>query len=476
MRQITNSKQNKPNASQTNCVISSIGRSSLHQEWTGGICEFDLHLLIYDESMKETSLGTPFVSRQKGYKLKNVYKYLQDNPWILDKYDYFFIPDDDLLMDSEKINRLFHLMRQYKLRIAQPSLTHSYFLWGHTLHDPYCKLRYTNYVEMMAPCFSKDALQEVLFTFNENETGWGTEAHWASLINSNKTDMAVIDELSIVHTRPIQSGQQLHRKEAAEYLRKHRVVLQVEEYGYIPIQSTDYLIDRDTFWRLVNHIKATMCKISTCQSLGMDGHCGLLYSLVQLSHLTQARLYEDKALDILHTVAPFIGRLKDKLLFENGITGCCWLIEKLVADGVLKEDADRILEDVDGFLDGYVECHSEEMPLLDILGIGKYWLYKAKCQGTTTYKKKFQRLLKPLIKSLSHGDIECESLLDAIKLLKVYEMDTAFLVVRTRELLEKGMFTQVEHAYVLFQLYLLEEEPDLRLAMRKELNEFSSEN
>lgn len=474
MRQITyNGKQDKSKVSHANCVISSIGSSNLHKEWTEGVCEFDLHLLIYDESLEENTLDTPFVSRQKGYKLKNVHKYLMDNPWILDKYDYFFIPDDDILMDPERINRLFHLMRQYKLRIAQPSLIHSYFLWGHTLHDPYCKLRYTNYVEMMVPCFSKEALQKVLFTFNENETGWGTEAHWASLINSSKTDMGIIDEISIVHTRPIQSGLQIHRKEAAEYLRKHHVVLNVEEYGYLPVQGTDFLIDRKTFWRLVNYIKSTLFKPSKYQSIGMDGYCGFLYSLILLSHLTQARLYEDKALEVLHTVGPVMERLKNNLSFQNGITGCCWLIEKLVADGILKEDADWILEDVDRFIDSYIESHSKELTLQEILGIGKYWFYKAECQGTTNYKRKFQGLLKSLIESLSHGDIDCELLLDAIKLLKACDMDTAPLMVRVWGLLANRRLSQVEHVHVLFQLYLLEE-PNLRIAMKNKLNEISS--
>ena len=54
------------------------------------------------------------------------------------------------------------------------------------------------------PCFSREALNKVLFTFNENETGWGTETHWAELINASQRDMAVIDEVSVVH--PIGTG------------------------------------------------------------------------------------------------------------------------------------------------------------------------------------------------------------------------------------------------------------------------------
>ena len=83
---------------------------------------------------------------------------------------------------------------------------------------------------MMVPCFSREALNKVLFTFNENETGWGTETHWAELINASQRDMAVIDEVSVVHTRPIQSGQAIHNRELAAYLRKYNLSTKVLHY------------------------------------------------------------------------------------------------------------------------------------------------------------------------------------------------------------------------------------------------------
>ena len=80
---------------------------------------------------------------------------------------------------------------------------------------------------MMVPCFSREALNKVLFTFNENETGWGTETHWPVLIDASQRDMAVIDEVSVVHTRPIQSGQAIHNRELAAYLRKYNLSTKV---------------------------------------------------------------------------------------------------------------------------------------------------------------------------------------------------------------------------------------------------------
>lgn len=66
-----------------NCVISAVGRSSLHREWTRGECHFDLHLVVYDDSYGEFVNDAPFVCRMKGYKLKLVYRYLLSNPEVL---------------------------------------------------------------------------------------------------------------------------------------------------------------------------------------------------------------------------------------------------------------------------------------------------------------------------------------------------------------------------------------------------------
>lgn len=58
-----------------NCVISAVGKDSLHKEWISGECNFDLHLVVYDESYDDFVGDTPYVCFMKGYKLKVVYHY-----------------------------------------------------------------------------------------------------------------------------------------------------------------------------------------------------------------------------------------------------------------------------------------------------------------------------------------------------------------------------------------------------------------
>lgn len=282
------------------CVISAVGKSSLHRQWTNGVCHFDLHLVVYDDSYGEFVDDAPFVCHLKGYKLKVVYQYLQSNPKLLDMYEYFFIPDDDIQMDSSHINSLFETMRRYGLQIAQPALVNSYYSWGHTLRDPYCELRYTNFVEMMVPCFSRKALRKVLFTFNENETGWGAETHWPLLIHASPNEMAIIDAVSVVHTRPIRSGQAVHRHDAMEYLKKYGLTTQVLEYGCVPIDgSEDFLLGRETYGRMVDLLKRQLPKVFSSGSFGMDGYGGYICLLYELGRITQSRLYVDAAMTML---------------------------------------------------------------------------------------------------------------------------------------------------------------------------------
>lgn len=283
-----------------NCVIAAVGNSSLHRKWEKGKCSFDLHLIVYDESYARYIHNSPYVCSLKGYKLRVVYQYLMLNPKVLDAYEYFFLPDDDILMDSCDINTLFGMMRLYKLQIAQPALVNSYYLWDHTLKDSYCELRYTNFVEMMIPCFSRTALKKVLFTFNENKTGWGTETHWPLLIHAGHRDMAIIDAVSVIHTRPIQSGQAIHRREAMEYLRKYRLVTKVVEYGNVPVKSNKkFLLDRDSHKQLACLLKRLLPKFFQSDSFGVEGYGGYINLLYDLGQITQSKQYIDMAMTML---------------------------------------------------------------------------------------------------------------------------------------------------------------------------------
>jgi hypothetical protein len=208
------------------CVISTVGKASFHRKWIKDNPLFDLHIIVYDDSYNTYKNDTRFITQSKGYKFKLVYDYLKSNQQIINTYDYFYIPDDDIYIDSENIHRLFEYMAEYRLAIAQPALTHSYYSFPDTIKQPNSTLRFTNFVEVMQPCFSKDALQKVLFTFNENKSGWGIDFHWGKLVDYHKNNMAIIDDIISVHTRPLRSN---HFSDLDEYLQKYNLTMQIKE-------------------------------------------------------------------------------------------------------------------------------------------------------------------------------------------------------------------------------------------------------
>lgn len=189
-----------------NLVIVRAGDSSLHPEWlTGeGIRNWDILINYYGNDPVLYKASDVERIDSKGQKWPALYHLLSNNPRFLNDYSYIWLPDDDLLTSKKEINRLFEMVDKFNLQVAQPALTWaSYF--GHltTLHNNNFKLRYTNYVEVMAPCFSVGLLRKALPLFNSNLSGWGLDFVWSKLVDYPQTEIAIIDEVTVRHTRPV---------------------------------------------------------------------------------------------------------------------------------------------------------------------------------------------------------------------------------------------------------------------------------
>lgn len=87
----------------------------------------------------------------------------------MSRYDYVWLPDDDIAARSADIDAIFDAMRHYELDIAQPSLTRdSYFTHFVLMSCPGFVLRYTNFVEIMVPCVKVGLLRTVLEDFKDS--------------------------------------------------------------------------------------------------------------------------------------------------------------------------------------------------------------------------------------------------------------------------------------------------------------------
>lgn len=223
-----------------NAVFVPVGKDSLHRQLLKGDADFDLHLLIYDGSYNKFCNDSDFVACDAGYKMDMTCRYLHRHPELFEKYEYFFLLDDDIVISTEDVNRLFSMMREYQLKIAQPSLVMSYYTYKHTAFHPFYILRYTNFVEMMMPCFSRDALKAVLPTFEQKIRWCGIEMHWPVLVGSNHKDIAIVDAVSAKHTRPVQSWNSLSQLQQENYLKRHNLSWSIEMYGGLPLDNVDF--------------------------------------------------------------------------------------------------------------------------------------------------------------------------------------------------------------------------------------------
>lgn len=189
-------------------LISRIGPQSLHRAWlpAHGRAGFDLLLSAYDETIEPTTGAGILFEHRPGTKVAGYGAILRDHAALLARYRYVALFDDDLLIDAASLLRLFEIIDEQQLKIAQPALDHtSYFTYACLLQHRGFTLRHVNYIEMMCPVFRSDVLLEVAPLF---ELGFesGIDLIWSSLAHQTTEDFAVIDSVPVHHSRPVGGG------------------------------------------------------------------------------------------------------------------------------------------------------------------------------------------------------------------------------------------------------------------------------
>jgi len=190
-----------------NLVIVRAGDKSLHEGWLGPVgSQRDWDLVVSYFGNDEQMHRRPDVQRidGKGPKWLGLYNLLRSDDIDWRSYDRIWLPDDDLAVAPETVQRLFMLADYHGLHLAQPSLSHdSYVSHAGTVHNPRFLLRRTNFVEVMAPVLTRELLERVLPTMVENESGWGLDFLWQMFLDRPRRDAGVIDAVQIRHTRPV---------------------------------------------------------------------------------------------------------------------------------------------------------------------------------------------------------------------------------------------------------------------------------
>lgn len=192
-----------------NLVIVRAGANSLHRNWLNqdySERNFDVVISYFNQQAFDSHAQEPGVTTHfyKGGKWDGIYNTIENLPELLDKYDYIWLPDDDIDCDGQTVTKLFELMQNHDIKVGQPSLTHdSYFTHFLFMCCPRFQLRFTNYIEVMVPCLHRETLKAILPEFRRSMSGFGMDYIWCRLNGVGHSKAAIFDGIKVHHTRPV---------------------------------------------------------------------------------------------------------------------------------------------------------------------------------------------------------------------------------------------------------------------------------
>jgi hypothetical protein len=186
-----------------NLLMMRAGNKAMLPDWAPASARnWDLALSFYGEGQPDW--GQEYFIAEKGPKWQPIHRWFVANPELLKRYDYFWFPDDDILTTWENVNEFFDICHDHDLQLIQPALTpDSQILHAVTRQDPNCLLRFTMFVEGMAPAFRADALRLCLPVMQEESRfGWGHDWIFPMLLGYPANKIAIVDACAVKHTRP----------------------------------------------------------------------------------------------------------------------------------------------------------------------------------------------------------------------------------------------------------------------------------
>jgi GR25 family glycosyltransferase involved in LPS biosynthesis len=196
-------------------VVVRAGDSSLHPMWLEGAGQRNWDLIVHsygaecpwteEEGVEVIRATGADIVGPKWRAMHSLYERRKEDFLA---YDYVCFADDDLAAPLENFNLLFRMCAEFGLELAQPALTHDSHMgnWGITMENRSFLLRYTNFVEVMCPVFSRAFLDRCAPTFIENMSGYGLDFLWSSWVSS-PWKIGILDACPVKHTRATRSGQ-----------------------------------------------------------------------------------------------------------------------------------------------------------------------------------------------------------------------------------------------------------------------------
>lgn len=193
-------------------VIVRAGASSLHPGWLKPKRDrhFDLLISEYEESPLTPDSEGVWRLRLPGKKVEGWRSTLAREWERISTYDSVAFIDDDIAVTADQITRCFELGEGHGLSIWQPALAwNSYFSYAGFLQNPFCQVRFVNFIEMMCPFFSISALTQVSQLFSYGMEA-GVDLVWCSALRLGQPPCGIVDAVSVTHTRPVASLKEMN--------------------------------------------------------------------------------------------------------------------------------------------------------------------------------------------------------------------------------------------------------------------------
>jgi hypothetical protein len=139
----------------------------------------------------------------RGGKWIGIVDFFRHRPDLLQAYDYFWFPDDDIETTVETARSFLSLCINEGLELAQPALMPvSYFAYKETIENPRFRIRRTNFVELMMPFMRRDFLLKTLPLLDGKHAALGIDWIWQTAASDPYEKVAIVDLHPMLHGRP----------------------------------------------------------------------------------------------------------------------------------------------------------------------------------------------------------------------------------------------------------------------------------
>lgn len=202
-----------PAGKNANLILVRAGGDSLHGHWLAETPDgqsFDLIILAYAPTFHPGDRADCGYIEIPGTKVAGYSAFLKSHRDLIERYERIALIDDDVLTDSAALDRIFAAGAEHGLGLWQPTLTwDSYFSHPALLRQhPSPPVRHVNFVEMMCPFFTQEALLQIEPLFHiDAETA--IDILWSCIL-SQQGPLAVLDRTPVKHTRPVASLKEMN--------------------------------------------------------------------------------------------------------------------------------------------------------------------------------------------------------------------------------------------------------------------------